>query len=308
MKPAPWTMASFVPSITMLPIVVAPAVIDRLPLPPTIRWSVVSAWNSTFWLATRLTLTLWRSWFWRKNSPIWLPAILPVPPEMIVMLVGSISRLPPEPASIFPPRPTCLPLTSIKPPLPVDVDVVGRRHQHRAAGAVRRKGVRVDNAVQIDDRVHHFRGNAGRDDHLARARLQRSAVVHPHGLAGAHDLLHRARRHDEIDQARAAQIQREAVGPGQRDGAQIGLDEARVLHIGGRQNGKPAVGDRNLVMVDHRAIAAAAVAGSLGRIAVHRHSRRRQQGADVHMGGAGKGDPGTVQGEEPDVGVEGTGQ
>ncbi len=35
------------------------------------------------------------------------------------MLVGSISRLPPEPASIFPPRPTCLPLTSIKPPLPV---------------------------------------------------------------------------------------------------------------------------------------------------------------------------------------------
>ena len=113
-----------------------------------------------------------------------------------MMLNGSMSSEPPVPGSMLPCSPTVLPrdldeaalaagcpagrgdighrldvvgaaaLVTIWPPAPVpvaarrhlaaDIDVARRRHQHRAALAVRRKRIGVHDPVQVHDRVDHL--------------------------------------------------------------------------------------------------------------------------------------------------------
>ncbi len=192
--------------------------------------------------------------------------------------------------------------------LAADIHIARGRHQHRAALTVRRKRIRVHDPVQVHNRIDHFAGDAGRDQDLARTRLQRAGVVDTNSLAVAHDLLDRTRRHDEVDQARAGEIQRELVRASQRDRAQISLDEARVLHIRRRQDRKAAIGDGDRALVDHSPIARAAVARSLRGIAIHRHRRRREQGADIDLRGPGEGDARAVQDEDAPIGVQRTGE
>ena len=189
---------------------------------------------------------------------------------------------------------------------------IGRRGAENDLAVLHADRVGLDDALGVDDRVHHLACRRRGELNYAAIGLERSLVLDQRierlaGLNvpdGAGDLV----ADIQCQKLVAIEVEGEAVGSGQTDLAETGADGAGVAHARRHQGGEAAGGRRDVAGIDDRGIGLARLAEDVAaghEVVVLDVVRGRHQPADIDHRMRSEQDAIRVDEEDVAVGLEG---